>query len=367
MATTIVRPAVESGGPLATIRRRRTVPIFAGGAALLAVLVVCALAFGPVRVPFLDTVKVVVGVTPSDPRWQVLVGTLRMPRVLTALLIGPALAVAGLQMQTLFGNALADPYTLGVSSGASLGVAVVALLVGTSSAAQFASGLAAQGRIGTIVAAAGGAAAVLGLVLVMARWVRSAVTLLLIGVMIGSASVAIISVLLVYADPQRVQQFLVWGLGSFTSTTQQDLALLGPIVAAGIAGAVVNIRALNALLIGESYARTMGINVRRARLLTLVSASVLAGVATAYCGPIAFVGLAVPHLARILYRTADHRILVPGCALFGAVVAVLAGMVSQLPDSDVVIPVNAVTSVIGAPVVIVLLLRSRVGVDGVTR
>jgi len=217
-----------------------------------------------------------------------------------------------------------------------------------------------------VLAAAVGAAVVLGLVLLLARWVRSAVTLLLVGVMIGSASTAVVSVLLVYADPQRAQQFLLWGLGSFAGTTWTDLRILAPVVLVGIAAALANTRALNALLLGENYARTMGIAVRRARLITLLSASLLAGTTTAFCGPVAFLGLAVPHLARMACGTSDHRALLPGVILLGAVVAVACGFASQVPGSDSVLPLNAVTSLVGAPIVIGVLLRSRRGVDGTT-
>lgn len=344
--------------------RRGRVPLALTGLAVsLLVLELLALALGPVRVPLGDTVRVLVGAEPSDPRWQVVIQTLRLPRALTATLVGAALGVAGLQMQTLFRNALADPYVLGVSSGASLGVALVVITSGGASAG-FTAGVAGLGRVGVVLAAAAGAAVVLALVLLLARWVRSSVTLLLIGVMVGSASTAVVSVLLVYAEPQRAQQFLLWGLGSFSGTTWSDLRLLAPIVAAGLAAALLTVRALNALLLGEGYARTMGIDVRRTRFITLLSASLLAGSTTAFCGPIAFLGLAVPHLARMALGTSDHRVLMPAVVLTGAVVAVACGIVSQVPGSDAVLPLNAVTSLLGAPIVIAVLLRSRRGVDG---
>lgn len=344
--------------------RRGRVPLaLAGLAVSLLVLELLALALGPVRVPLEDTVRVLVGAEPSDPRWQVVIETLRLPRALTATLVGAALGVAGLQMQTLFRNALADPYVLGVSSGASLGVALVVITSGGATAG-FTAGVAGLGRIGVVLAAAGGAAVVLALVLLLARWVRSSVTLLLIGVMVGSASTAVVSVLLVYAEPQRAQQFLLWGLGSFSGTTWSDLRLLAPVVAAGLVAALLTVRALNALLLGEGYARTMGIDVRRTRFVTLLSASLLAGSTTAFCGPIAFLGLAVPHLARMALGTSDHRVLMPAVVLTGAVVAVACGIVSQVPGSDAVLPLNAVTSLLGAPIVIAVLLRSRRGVDG---
>ncbi|MBY0443109.1 MAG: iron ABC transporter permease [Mycobacteriaceae bacterium] len=323
------------------------------------VLTGLALACGPVPVPLRDTVRILVGVQPSDPRWQVIITSMRMPRVLTAIAAGSALAVAGLQMQTLFGNPLADPYVLGVSSGASLGVAL-AVLVGVGSGAGFIADLSGFGRIGVSVAAVSGAWCVLIVVLTLARWVASVTTLLLVGVMVGAASTAAVSVLLGYANPQRIQQYLLWGLGSFTATTWSDLRLLLPLTGCGLAAAMWTIRPLNALLLGESYARTMGINVRRARLITVSSASLLTGVTTAFCGPIAFIGLFVPHLSRSALGTSDHRVAMPGVVLMGATVAVGCAIVSQLPGSNAVLPVNAVTALIGAPLVVaVLIARHR--------
>ncbi|RJK96539.1 iron ABC transporter permease [Vallicoccus soli] len=331
----------------------------AGLLVALAAALVAAVALGPVRVPLGETARVLVGAAPEDPRWSTVVGTLRVPRALTAVLAGSALGVAGLQLQTLFRNPLAEPYVLGVSSGASLGVGLVVVGAG-GSGAGFAAGLAGAGRVGVVVAAALGSALVLALVLLLARWARSAVTLLLVGVMVGSASTAALSVLLVWTEPERAQQFLLWGLGSFSATTWSDLRVLAPCVVAGLAAAAASARALDALLLGEAYARTMGVDVRRTRLLTLLSASLLAGATTAFCGPVAFLGLAVPHLARRAFGTSGHRVLLPGCAVLGAVLALVCAVVSQAPGSGTVLPLNAVTSFVGAPVVVAVLLRSRV-------
>ncbi|ORV98817.1 FecCD family ABC transporter permease [Mycobacterium kyorinense] len=336
----------------------RAAAVLAGLACGVVVLGLAGLALGPVRVPLADTARVLVGAAPSDPRWQVIVADMRLPRVLTAIAVGAGLGVAGLQMQTLFRNTLADPYVLGVSSGASLGVAVVVMATGTG----FTAGLSAGGRASVVVAAALGAALVLAAVLLFARRVRSAATLLLIGVMVGAAGAAVVGVLLVYADPQRVQQYLLWGLGSFAATSWADLRLLLPLVAVGLMASALTVRPLNALLLGESYARTMGIDVRRVRLVTVASGSLLAGATTAFCGPIAFLGLAVPHLSRLALGTSDHRVVLPGVVLTGAAVALGCGLVSQVPGSDAVLPVNAVTALIGAPIVVAVLLRSRRGV-----
>ncbi len=339
---------------------RRGTVVLAALTVAVVLLGLCGLALGPVRVPLADTVRVLTGAAPSDPRWQVIVADLRLPRVLTAVAAGAALGVAGLQLQTLFRNTLADPYILGVSSGASLGVAAVVLAAGVGGAG-FTAGLAGAGRTGVVVAAALGAAAMLTLVLGLSRWTRSAATLLLVGVMLGAASTALVSVALVYADPQRVQQYLLWGLGSFAGTGRADLWLLLGLVGLGLTAAALTVRELNALLLGEGYARTMGVDVFRTRLITVGSASLLAGVTTAFCGPVAFLGLVVPHLARIAAGTSDHRVVLPAVMLMGAAAALACGIVSQLPGSDMVLPLNAVTALVGAPIVIGVLLRSRRG------
>lgn len=340
--------------------RSRAAWVLTALAVAVVALVLLGLVLGPVRVPVADTVRILLGGTASDPRWQVIVSNMRLPRVLTALAAGAALGVAGLQLQTLFRNTLADPYILGVSSGASLGVAAV-VLFGGAAGGGFTTAVAGTGRAAEVVAAAAGAAAMLTLVLVLSRFTRSAATLLLIGVMIGAASTALVSLAMVYSDPQRVQQYLLWGLGSFAGTGWADLRLLLPLVALGLMTAALTIRPLNALLLGESYAATMGINVHRARVVTVISASLLAGVTTAFCGPIAFLGLVVPHVARILMGTSDHRVVVPAVMLLGAAAALGCGIVSQVPASDLVVPINAVTALVGAPVVITVLLRARRG------
>ncbi|WP_436790925.1 FecCD family ABC transporter permease, partial [Yinghuangia sp. YIM S10712] len=340
--------------------RRRALAL-GGLAVVLPVLFLTSIAVGPVTVPLDDTLRVLTGHRPSDPRWTVVIETIRLPRVVTAALVGAALGVAGMQMQTLFRNALADPFSLGVSSGASLGVALVVITGGAagSVSAGFTADLAGMGRVGVVVAAALGAAAVLAVILVLSRWVRQAVTLLVIGVMLGSAVSAVVSVMIVYTDPQRAQQFVLWGLGSFSGTTWADLRVLAPLVGGGLLLALASAKHLNALLLGENYARTMGLNVRRTRTLTLLGAAVLAGSTTAFCGPIAFVGLAVPHLARALIGTSDHRVLGPACVLTGAGLALICTLLSQPPGTDAALPVNAITSLFGAPVVIAVLLRSR--------
>jgi iron complex transport system permease protein len=290
----------------------------------------------------------------------VVIGTVRLARAVTAVLAGAALAVAGLLMQTLFRNPLADPYVLGISSGASLGVGLyLAATTAAAFGATFGSGLVGLGRVGAVAAAATGAGLVLGLVLVMARRVRSAASLLIIGVMVGAVASAAVSLVLVWTDPRIAQQYLVWGLGSFDATAGPDLAILAPVAVAGLGLAAASAKPLDALLLGESYARSMGVDVRRTRFVVLAAAALLAGGVTAFCGPIAFLGIAAPHLARLLAGTSEHRVLLPTTALVGAVTAVACAVASHPPGTGTVLPLNVVTSLVGAPVVIAVLLRSR--------
>jgi iron complex transport system permease protein len=339
------------------------VRLLAGLTAAVLVLFVLAVALGPVSVPPLDTVRVLAGAAPSDPRWSVVIGAVRFPRALTAVLAGAALSVAGALVQTLFRNPLADPYVLGVSSGAGLGVALSLAAGGAAGGvvggAAFADGLAGAGRLGAVGAAAIGAAAVLGLVLVLARWVRSVVTLLVVGVMVGAVTTAVVSLVLVWSDPRTAQQYVVWGLGSVDGTGAADLAVLGPVVAAGLVVAALVVKPLNALLLGEAHARSVGVPVRRLRAAVVVAVALLAGGVTAFCGPIAFVGIAVPHLARLLVGTSDHRQLLPVTALAGAAVVLACSIAGHPPGTETVLPLNVVTSLVGAPVVIAVLLRSR--------
>lgn len=336
-----------------TSRRAAAVSLTAAAAVVAFVL---AIMIGSTSLPLPDVLNALT--RSGDKGAETIVWTVRLPRAITALLAGAALAVSGVQMQTLFRNPLAEPYILGVSSGASLGVALVVTGAG-GAAGAFTGGLAGLGRIGVVIAASAGAAAILLLVLALSHRVRSVVTLLIIGVMVGSASVSLITLLLVYTDPQRAQQFLSWGLGSYAGTTWDDLAVFAPVCGAAVLMALAGVKPLNALLLGENYARTMGVHVRRARTLTLLIASLLAGTVTAFCGPVAFLGLAVPHIARLLVGTADHRVLMPAAILLGAAVSLLCCVATQAPGSGAVLPLNAVTTLLGTPVVITVLLRSR--------
>jgi iron complex transport system permease protein len=319
-----------------------------------------SLVFGSVRIPPDQVLTILVGGEPLRATWVTIINDFRLPKALTATLAGAALGVSGLQMQTLFRNPLADPFVLGVSSGASLGVALVVLSVGAANTALLAvAGL--LGNLSLVVAACLGAGAVLMLVLALAQRVQSSVTLLILGLMIGYLTSAIVSLLLYFSIAERIQAYIAWSFGSFGGVTWSQMRVLAPVVLGGLLLAFILTKALNALLLGEAYARSMGLNIRRARMAIVADSAILAGAVTAFCGPIAFLGIAVPHLCRALLRSADHRVLVPACALLGATVALLADLVAQAPGASVVLPLNAITALIGAPVVVWIILRRGVG------
>ncbi len=354
-------PAITNGQPWPTLGLRRVALL--GLLAALAGAFVVSLALGSVSIPLADVLRILLGVTPERATWATIVMDFRLPKALTAALAGAALAVAGLEMQTLFRNPLADPFVLGINSGASLGVALVVLTVGVAgaSAASMLSGLGLAGNFALVAAASAGAGLVLGIMLVVARRVRSTMTLLIMGLMVGYATGAVVSLLLYFSISERIQSYLSWTYGSFGTVTWSQMQVLAPVVLAGLAAALALAKPLNALLLGETYARTMGVHVSRARGMIIASAAVLAGTVTAFCGPIGFLGIAVPHLARALFNTADHRLLVPACTLLGALVALLADLVARMPGTDVVLPLNAIMALIGAPVVAwVILRRSRI-------
>ncbi|MDX1382860.1 MAG: iron ABC transporter permease [Thermoanaerobaculia bacterium] len=322
---------------------------------LLSLLVLLAfvadLATGSVPIPLGATVTVLLGGEVADPGWSSILLDLRMPRAITAALAGAALSVAGLLMQTFFRNPVAGPFVLGISSGASLGVALVVL--GGSAGV-----LGVAGSLGNVAAAILGAGAVLALVVAAARFVPT-LTLLILGVLFGYAATALVSILLRFASPESVQGYVIWTQGEFGGVSWNDLGLLAPVLAVGLAMGFAAVKPLNALLLGEAYARSMGVEVQRARLWLIAATALLAGAVTAFCGPIGFLGVAVPHLGRGLLHTTDHRPLLPAVALLGATLALVADIVAQVPGSPMALPLNAITALLGAPVVIWVIVSRR--------
>jgi len=321
------------------------------------VLVVVNLLIGSVRIPVADICSILTGDS-SNEIWTNIVWKSRLPQALTAIVAGAGLAVSGLQMQTVFRNPLAGPSVLGISNGSALGVAFVVLLSGRIGGVAL-SRLGYLGDAAMSIAAIVGALAVMLLIVWIAQKVRGNVTLLIIGVMIGYLANAIIGVLKFLSPEEDVKAFVVWGLGSFSRVSGDEMVLFVVLMCVLLPLAFLLVKPMNLLLLGERYAANLGLNIRRARMLVIVSSGVLVAIVTAYCGPIMFVGLAVPHLARAIFRSSDHRILMPGTALCGAVLALLCNLLARMPGFEGALPVNSVTALVGAPVIATVLFRRR--------
>jgi len=320
----------------------------------LSVLFILDLFLGSVTIDPADVVKVIWG--NADETVKTLILKFRLPKALTAVLAGIALSLSGLQMQTIFRNPMAGPYVLGISSGAGLGVAVVVL--------GFSSGIDTGSLLPTdnwILAASAwiGAGSVMMLIMLISARVRSIMTVLIIGMMLASGISAIVNILQYFSNETMLKAYVVWTMGSLGNLSSGQLNVLLISVGTGVILSIGSVKMLNALLIGENYASSSGLNIRLARILIFGCTSILSGSITAFCGPIAFIGIAVPHLTRNLLRTSDHNLLVPGTILMGAAVMLLSDIVSQLPGSENVIPVNSVTSLIGIPVVLWIILRNN--------
>ncbi|WP_082116165.1 FecCD family ABC transporter permease [Hymenobacter terrenus] len=317
------------------------------------------IALGPVRIPVLMVVKILFGQATDSPAWAFIVRQIRLPKALTALVAGSGLAVSGLQMQTLFRNPLAGPSALGLTAGAGLGVAVVMLASGSAAGGFAIRALGVGGSWALVLAATIGAALVMALVLALSARVRDNVVLLIVGLMIASVTGAIVSLWQYFSAPEQIQEYLLWTFGSVGGVVGSHLVVLAAVVGVGLALAFASAKPLNALLLGENYARSMGLSVGRARTLIIASTSLLAGAITAFCGPIGFIGIAVPHLTRGLLRTADHRVLLPGTCLAGAALTLGCDCLAQLPGSQTPLPLSVVTSLLGAPVVLWVVLRRQ--------
>lgn len=329
---------------------RRPAIIFLFLLLLCALLFVLNIGLGSVHIPFVEVLRILFGATGAKASWENIVLVGRLPGALTALVAGAALAVSGLLVQTLFRNPLAGPSVLGISSGASLGVALVMLFFGGLSVLSY-SAVAAAAMVGSV--------SVLLLVLLVAQRMRDDVTLLIFGLMAGYIISSVVSVLEFQSEDSALRSFINWGFGSFSGTTWQQLwILLGLSVVGGMLSLFV-VKPLDAWLLGEEHARSVGVNTRRTRLLVIAVVGVLAGAVTAFCGPIAFLGLATPHLARGLWPVTRHLYALPLVALTGAILALMCDLIARSPGSVGVLPLNAVTSLVGAPVVIWVILRNR--------
>lgn len=287
---------------------------------------------------------------------ETIVNQFRIPKAITALLVGMALSVSGLQMQTVFRNPMAGPYVLGISSGASLGVAVI--ILGFSSAFT-AGSMGTAGSWALALSAWAGAGSVLMLMMAISARVKDIMTVLIIGIMLSSGISAIVTIMQYFSNETMLKSFVIWTMGSLGNLTSEQLHVLIICTAAGLFLSVLSTKMLNALLLGDNYASSMGLRVKYARTVIFLCTSILAGSVTAFCGPIGFIGIAVPHIARMLFRTSDHRILIPGSVLAGGAIMIGSDILSQLPGSGHILPVNAVASFIGVPVVIWIIMRNR--------
>ena len=315
------------------------------------------LSTGTVSIPIREILRAIFSPSEASPTTQFIVTSVRVPKALTAMLVGCGLSVGGLQMQTLFRNPLADPSILGITAGASLGVAAVMLTGGSIATLDAIRDLGISGSWSIIGAACLGAGSIMLLVLLLARRLRDNVMMLIVGIMIGSITLAVISIWQYFSNPEQVKDYLLWTFGSLGGVTGRQLSILAVVVVIGLIGAMLSSKMLDALLLGENYAQSMGLSKRRARTVIICSTSLLAGSITAFCGPIGFIGIAVPHIARFLFNTSSHRILIPACCLVGTTLLLLCDAFAQLPGGQAVLPINIITSIIGAPLVIVLLLR----------
>lgn len=337
---------------------RPIVPLLIGISIALGVFFLLNLLLGSVPIPLRAICEMLLGSEEQPVVWQNILWKSRVPQALTALVAGAALSVSGLQMQTVFRNPLADPSVLGVSAGASLGVAFVVLLSGALGGVAL-SRLGYLGEIALSVAAILGSLSVLALIVFISTKVKGNVTLLIIGVMIGYVANAIIGVLKFFSVEEDIRAYVIWGLGSFARVSGDQMLLFVTLMALLIPLSFLLIKTMNLLLLGSNYARNLGLNIHRARLLVILSAGILVAIVTAYCGPIMFIGLAVPHLARTLFRSSDHRVLMPATVLIGATLALACNLIARMPGFEGALPLNSVTALIGAPVVASVLFRKR--------
>ncbi len=317
---------------------------------LLLILALLDIRLGSVKITFREMWQHVAGVERLTGQQLIILTRFRLPRLATALMAGAALPLCGLQMQTLFRNPLAGPYVLGISSGASFGAALVVLGAGTA-------GLVATW--GVALAAWAGAGVVMLLLLYVSYRIRDVMTILILGIMFSSGLAAVISIMQYFSQASALKSFIIWSMGSLGNVTGAQLRIMGLSTVPLLAVSLFFAKRLNGMMLGEDYALTMGINVRRTRMAVLALTSILTGTVTAFCGPIGFIGIAVPHITRFMVRKSDHNILLPLTMLTGMVVLVISDLISQLPGTERVLPINAVTSLIGIPVVIWLVILNR--------
>ncbi|WP_245235081.1 iron ABC transporter permease [Pedobacter borealis] len=328
---------------------------------LLSILLVAFLldiALGSVHIPLKEVIKALFNPDSGNDTWVYIIEKIRVPKALTAIIVGCGLSVSGLQMQTLFRNPLAGPEVLGVTAGASLGVALVMLSAGSITSLYTIKELGISGSWLIILVSSLGAGLIMLLIVSISSSLKDNVIVLIVGVMIGSITFSVISIWQYFSTPELIKDYLLWTFGSLGGVTGSQLLILSIVVSIGLLISFLSSKLLDALLLGDNYARSMGLTVKRARILIIGSTSILAGGITAFCGPIGFIGIAVPHLARALFNTSSHRVLIPACCLIGTVLMLICDIVSQISGSQTVLPINVITSLVGAPVVIWIIVGS---------
>jgi iron complex transport system permease protein len=327
--------------------------IFMGLSLLVLLTFILDIFYGSVNIKPYDVIRSIFIDTGSN--LETIILKFRIPKAITALIVGVALSLSGLQMQTVFRNPMAGPYVLGISSGASLGVAFVILGFSGHWASDSIQYL---GNWALVAASWLGAGAVMVLIMFISIRVRDIMTVLILGIMLSSGISAIVSILQYFSNETILKSYVIWTMGSLGNLTSQQLQVLLISVSIGVLFSLLSVKMLNALLLGENYAGSIGLNVRFSRIVIFAGTSILAGSVTAFCGPIGFIGIAVPHIARILFKTSDHNILIPGSILVGSIVMLMSDIISQVPGSGSVLPINSVTSIVGIPVVIWVILRN---------
>lgn len=324
---------------------------------IIAIFIFLNLLLGSVHIPAKEVINIIFGSNGESEIYRNIIIKSRLPQALTAVVAGAGLSVAGLLMQTVFRNPLAGPSVLGISSGASMGVAFILLLSGVFG--QALSKVGYMGEIAISFAAIIGSLSVMALIIYASQKVRGNVTLLIIGVMIGYIANAVIGVLKFFSVEEDIRAYVIWGLGSFARVSGGQMVLFISIMAILIPISMLLIKQLNLMLLGDGYAQNLGLNIKKSRMQIITCAGVLVAIVTAYCGPIAFLGLAVPHICRAIFQTSDHRILMPSAVLIGAALALVCNLIARMPGFEGVLPVNSVTALIGAPIVVSVLFKKQ--------
>lgn len=324
---------------------------------LIAIFLVIDLILGSVSIPGEKVLAILMG-EDVKTSWNYIILNFRLPKAITAILVGAGLSVSGLMMQTLFRNPLAGPYVLGISSGASLGVALM-VMASVLLPGVFGVIYSFLGSWALVVSAIVGASIIFVIIGMASIRISDSVSLLIIGIMFGSITGAVVNILQYFSDPEQLQSFIVWTFGSLSGVTWNEMQLMAPVVIIGLLLSFVLIKPMDALLLGENYARGVGISVNKTRIWVIISTALVAGTLTAFAGPIAFVGVAVPHMARAIFGTASHKVLLPAVVLIGAVLMLVCDILSQVPGNQTTLPINSVTAIFGGPVVIWVIVRSR--------